>query len=65
MMEVWMEISQDRYELPVAVANTATDLARICGVKPSTVRSSASRAERGRECGRFCRFRRVRLESEG
>lgn len=65
-MQVWMEISQDKYELPLAVADTAKDLARICGVKLSTVRSSASRAHTGR-CGdaRFCRFRRVEIESEG
>lgn len=65
MMVVWMEISQDKYELPVAVANTAKDLARICGVEISTVRSSASRANQGHEGNRFCRFRSVEIESEG
>ena len=60
-----MEISQDGYELPLAIADTAKDLARICGVKLSTVRSSASRVNTGHDDGRFCRFRRVLIESEG
>lgn len=31
---VYMKISRDKYELPLAVANSATELARICGLKP-------------------------------
>ena len=65
MTAVWMEVSQDRYELPLAIADTAQDLARKCGVKPSTVRSSASRVNTGNRDGRFCRFLRVLIESEG
>jgi hypothetical protein len=32
MTKVYMKITKDKYELPLAVANSAEELARICGV---------------------------------
>ena len=61
-MVVWMEVSRDIYELPVAVANTAGDLAKMCGTKISTVKTSASRYNKGKNKGRFCRYRSVKIE---
>ena len=37
---VYMKITKDKYELPVAVAESTTELAKICGLKNSgSVRS--------------------------
>lgn len=37
---VYMKIIKDKYELPVAVAESTTELAKICGLKNSgSVRS--------------------------
>ena len=32
---VYMKITRDKYELPVAVAESTTELAKICGLKNS------------------------------
>lgn len=36
-MHVWMEVTQDKYELPVAVADTAAELARLRGVSTRAI----------------------------
>lgn len=61
-MYVWMEISQDEYELPLAIAENAQELAKKCGASLSTVKSSASRAKHGKQDHGFCRFLQVELE---
>ena len=58
---VYMKISKDRYELPVAVANSAYELAKICGVTNSTV----CRAIRNREQkGSRSKYVRVLIDKE-
>lgn len=44
---VWMQISKDKYELPIFVAETAQELADICGVSVNTVQSAVCRNEHG------------------
>lgn len=44
---VWMKVSSDQYELPVAVANTAVELAGICGVTVSAIYQQMSRVRHG------------------
>ena len=36
-MTLYIKVTKDRYELPVAVADTKSDLARLLGVDPSTI----------------------------
>ena len=60
-MVVWMEVSKDKYELPVVVADSAEELAKKCGAKISTVMSIASMHNTGRTKGRFCKYRRVKI----
>ena len=45
-MKMWVAVTQDEYELPVAVADTARELAEAMGVKTMTVVSSVSRKRR-------------------
>lgn len=44
---VWMEVDTKRNELPLRVADSAEELARICGVATVSVESSASRVRHG------------------
>lgn len=46
-MKIYMEISQDGLELPVAVADTAAELAKMSGTSAEVVRSSISKVRRG------------------
>lgn len=57
---VYLCVTKDRYELPVAVADSAAELAQITGVDKSTVTHSVLASER---TGRRSRYIRVRAES--
>lgn len=43
---VWMKVTHDKYELPVAVANTATELGKILNVHPNVIRSAVCHAKK-------------------
>lgn len=43
-MVVYMEVTKDKFELPVAVADTIAELARITGTRANTISSSMSHA---------------------
>lgn len=54
---LWMEVSNDEYELPLAVADSALELAKVLGLKDeNSVISSVSRAKRG---GYWCKYKCV------
>ena len=47
MREVlWLAVTPDKYELPVAVAETAKELAIMLGVKKDTIHSTISHAKK-------------------
>ena len=50
---VWMEIDLANKELPLRVADTAKELARLCRTTENNVMSAASKARRGRRRSRF------------
>ena len=56
---VWMEIDIKNNELPLKIADSAKELADLCGVKEITVISSASRAKKG------CKSRYVKVWIDG
>lgn len=45
---IWMKISHDAYELPEAVADTAEELAAICGTTKNCICSSIAHVEKGK-----------------
>lgn len=47
-MTVWILVTKDEFELPVAIADTAKELARICGVSNRTIISGALRSKSGK-----------------
>lgn len=61
-MVLYMEITEDEYELPVAVATSATQLARLRGVSVNSIRASISHENAGRR--KFSRYKRVEVEDD-
>lgn len=62
-MHVYMMVTEDEYELPLAVGNTAEELAKIVGTTTNAVLSGISHAKRGRGFG-FSRYVKVEWEDE-
>ena len=57
-----MKVTDDAYEFPVAMADTARELARIVGVSPCTISSSILRYESGERSKSL--YRRIEIEGE-
>lgn len=60
-MNVWMRITRDKYELPDAVADSASELAKICGVSKYTIKSSIHQAK---QKGYRSRYIKVKIEED-
>lgn len=45
-MTLYMKVTRDEYELPVAVAETKAELARMLGIKCEHVRTAFSHAKK-------------------
>lgn len=57
---IWLCVDADEYELPIAVADTARELAEKLGTSKSNVENNAWREYNGRCSGR--RFVKIRRE---
>ena len=44
-MVVFMKVTRDRYELPIAIADSVQELARITGSNENTISSALSHAK--------------------
>lgn len=42
---VWMKVTDDKYEFPVIIADTAVELAGMLGCTPNNIYSSVSHAK--------------------
>lgn len=47
-MIVFMKVTRDKYELPIAIADSIQELARITGSNEKTIRSAISHSKNGR-----------------
>lgn len=45
-MIIWMKVTDDEYELPVAVAPTRSELARKLGIKTNSIATAIHRAKK-------------------
>ena len=63
-MKIWIEVSKDAYELPIAIADTAKELAATCGTSLKMVTKSASIMNSGHNCGHFCRYRSIKVDDD-
>lgn len=61
-MTVYMEVTRDKYELPVVVAMSPQELAEKAGVKINLIYQSVSRIQRGHRYGG--RFIKVVIEDD-
>lgn len=50
-MKLYMKVTKDKYELPLAVADSAKELAAMVGTKENTVNSCISKGVQGLEKG--------------
>ena len=46
-MKLWMKVTNDKYELPVAVAESIPELAKMTGLSVSSLRSMFCRKRKG------------------
>ena len=58
--KVYMEVTRDRYSLPIAVADTPTELAKMRGVKVQKVYQALKNERKTKKP----RFVRVEIEEE-
>ena len=47
-MKIWMKVTQDKYQLPLIIAESCKELANLCGKKEQTIRSTMSHYRKGR-----------------
>ena len=59
-MILWLEVTRDKYELPVKVCDSAAMLAKMCGVKTHSIRTNVHKFENGYI--QSSRYRRVVIE---
>lgn len=50
-MHIYMAVTPDKLELPLAVGNTATELAKILKIKEDTIYTGISRNHSGKTIG--------------
>lgn len=60
-MKVYMRVTDDEYELPVAIADTQADLARMVGVGTNTVCSALYKV---RKWGQRSVYKEVEIDDE-
>jgi hypothetical protein len=59
---VWMKVTNDKYELPVLVADSAPELAKMLGCSPNNICSSLSHAKHRRQ---NTTYRKVVINDDG
>lgn len=61
-MTIYMSVTADKYELPVRVCDSGSELARLEGVKPNTVFSSICHKKTGTRKG--VKYIRVEIDDD-
>ena len=46
---VWMEVTMDEYELPIRIADTARELAKMCGVRSDYIQFVAMSKDKNKK----------------
>ena len=59
-MTLWMEVTMDELELPVVIAGSADELARICHTNTNNIYSATSKMRRQKR--KRSRFVKVEIE---
>ena len=61
-MTLWLEVTQDIYELPVAVADSCTELAKMRHVSPNSISSTISHVKSGTNRMKFSKYVKVEVD---
>ena len=56
---LWLQVSNDEYELPINIADTCEELAEMCGVRENAIYSAISHAK---EKNYRCKYVKVKVE---
>ena len=59
---LWIKVSNDKYELPLAVGDTAQELANLCGTTKNAIITSRYHFKVGDV--KFTPYRKVRISDE-
>lgn len=60
-MTLYIKVTSDEYELPLAVGDTVRDLAKMLGVKSDSIYSQMSHSKHN---GYFCSYQKVEVDDE-
>lgn len=60
-MTLYLKVTSDEYELPLAVGDTVRELAKMLGVKSDSIYSQMSHSKHN---GYFCSYQKVEVEDE-
>lgn len=64
-MYIWMKVSKDKYELPLCIADTADELAKMCGTTANSIKSSISHGKKHNfKCGFVCVYLKENHDEE-
>ncbi len=47
-MKIWMKVTNDEFSLPLAIADSASELAQMCGADKNVIQSTAAHHRKGR-----------------
>lgn len=61
-MCLYIKVTNDKYELPLAVADTPTELAAMTGDNINTIYTQVCRAKKGEKRYGFCRFLKIEID---
>ena len=61
-MYIWMMVTRDKYELPLAIADTARELAKLTGYHVGSIVTGANGVKNGKLKRSY--FRKVNIEEE-
>ena len=59
---IWMIVSKDKYEFPLGVYDTATELAMAVGTSANCVMATVNKFEKGKL--KWRKYRRIREEED-
>jgi len=59
MEKLWLKVTNDVYELPLAVARTTEELGEMCGISGASIRQMVSHAKNET---RFCPYVKVEID---
>lgn len=59
---IWMIVSKDKYEFPLGVYDTATELAMAVGTSTNCVMATVNKFEKGKL--KWSKYRRIREEED-